>query len=49
MTKAQQIVIDCQQILVEHLAPDGQDAKETISRLLAILDGPRAKEALREE
>jgi hypothetical protein len=48
MTKAQEIIIDCQKILAEYLPPGGPDANETISKLLAILDGLRAREALRE-
>lgn len=41
-----QIIRDCQEILARHLPPDGPSAKDTISELLAILDGPRARAAL---
>lgn len=36
-----EIITDCQAILAEYLPPDGIDAQTAISRLLAILDGPR--------
>lgn len=37
------IIEDCQKILAEYLEPTGGEAKDTISRLLAILDGPRVQ------
>lgn len=37
------IIEDCQRILAAHLEPTGPDAKATITALLEILDGPRAR------
>ena len=39
------IIEDCQKILASHLEPTGPDAKATISELLKVLDGPRARSA----
>ena len=39
----QSIIRDCQKILTAHLVPGGPDAKTTITDLLEILDGPRAR------
>lgn len=39
------IIEDCQKLLFAHLEPRGPDAKTTISDLLEILDGPRARKA----
>lgn len=44
LSLALSIIEDCQRILTEYLPPDGPDAKETISRLLELLDGPRWRE-----
>lgn len=41
-----QIIRDCQAIIARHLPPDGPSAKDTITDLLEILDGPRARAAL---
>ena len=40
------IITDCQDILGAYLPPDGPSAKDTISMLLEILDGSRARAAL---
>lgn len=40
------IIRDCQDILAAHLPPDGPSAKDTISMLLEILDGPRTRAVL---
>lgn len=37
------IIEHCQRILAEYLEPKGGEAKEAISKLLAILDGPRVQ------
>ena len=37
------IIADCQKILAAHLEPGGPDATATITALLEILDGPRAR------
>jgi hypothetical protein len=36
------VIVDCQQLLSEYLTSDGADANSTITKLLAILNGPRA-------
>lgn len=48
-SEALSIIRDCQHILAEYLPPEGpnSDPKETISKLLGILDGPRAREVLK--
>lgn len=50
MTELEQlrsIVQDCQKLLAAHLEPRGPDASTTITALLEILDGPRARSAQR--
>lgn len=37
------IIQDCQAILTRHLPGDGISAKDAISELLGILDGPRTR------
>lgn len=39
------VVRECQMILTKHLPGDGPNAKDTISALLGVLDGPPAKRA----
>ena len=36
------VIVDCQQLLSEYLTSGGVDANSTITKLLAILNGPRA-------
>jgi hypothetical protein len=43
---ATRLINDCQRILAEHVDPGGRDEKATINALLAVLDGPRARECL---
>lgn len=48
-TKLRRLVYDCRSDLVKYLVPDsGISEKEVISRLLARLDGPQAREAMGE-
>jgi len=48
--KLVRLVKDCQQDLAQYLPPDaGVTKDQIISRLMARLDGPQAREALNEE
>lgn len=39
------IITDCQSILTDYLVPDGIGEKQTINKLLEILDDPRWRAA----
>ena len=43
--QSRSIIEDCQKLLFAHLEQRGPDAKTTITALLEILDGPRARQA----
>lgn len=43
------IITEAQSILAKHLEPGGPDEKATISELLGLLDGPRARRALQQD
>ena len=47
--KMRDIITDCQKILAANLPLDGIADRETISQLLAILDGPRSREVFEDD
>lgn len=42
----EEIIRYCQDVLAEHLPPDGMSAQDAISCLLEVLDGPRTRSVL---
>ena len=40
---AMELIESCQKVLTEYLVPDGASEKDTLNKLLGLLDGPRSR------